>query len=71
MITVIRLARVLLILVLAFFTISFVIAIGTPETGPVEKAVLLALIAGCVFLAARVTTVATHTQERLKRHRTS
>jgi hypothetical protein len=62
-----RLARVLLILLLAVFTISFVIGVGTPETGAVKKVVLLALIAGCVFLAAQVSTLAIRTQERLKR----
>ena len=67
-ITVVRLARVLLILLLAFFTVSFVIGLGTPETGAVEKLVLLALIAGCFFLAAKVSTLATKAQARLQRH---
>jgi hypothetical protein len=67
-ITLVRLARVLLILFLAFFTVSFVIGLGTPETGTIEKVVLLALIAGCVFLAAKVSTLATKAQTRLQRH---
>ena len=64
----VRLARVLLILLLATFTISLLIGVGSPETGAVEKVVLLALIAGCVFLAAKVSTFAAKTQARLQRH---
>ena len=67
-ITLVRLARVLLVLFLALFTVSFVIGLGTPETGAIEKVVLLALIAGCVFLAAKVSTLATKAQARLQRH---
>ena len=64
----VRLARVLLILLLATFTISLLIGVGSPETGAVEKVVLLALIAGCVFLAAKASTLATRAQARLQRH---
>ena len=63
-----RLARVLLILVIAFFTVSFVIGLGTPNTGAIEKVVLLALIAGCVFLAAKVSTLAAKVETRLQHH---
>jgi membrane associated rhomboid family serine protease len=66
-ITLVRLARVLLILFIAFFTVSFVIGLGSRDTGAVEKVALLALIAGCVFLAAKVSTLATKTQSRLQR----
>lgn len=66
--TLVRLVRVLLILLLATFTISLVIGVGSPETGAVEKVVLLALIAGCVVIAAKVSTLATRAQERLQRH---
>ena len=68
MIRLVGLARVLILLLLAFFTISFVIGLGTSGTGVIEKAVLLALIAGCVFLAAKVSMLATRTQARLQRH---
>jgi hypothetical protein len=51
-ITVVRLARVLLVILLAFLTISFVMGVGTAGTGPVEKLVLLGLIGGCVYAAA-------------------
>jgi hypothetical protein len=64
----IRLVRVLLILVLAAFALSFIVGIGTQETGAVEKVVLLALIAGCVFAAAQVTKLASRLQARIPRH---
>ena len=65
MVTVIHVIRVLLILALAFMTLSFVIGIGRPETGVVEKVVLGGLIAGCIFLAVKVTTLASNLQHRL------
>ena len=68
MVALIRLARVLLILMLAAFAVSFVIGLATPDTGMVEKVVLVALFGGCVFLAARVTTVATRLSRRLQSH---
>jgi hypothetical protein len=67
-ITLVRLARVLVILLLATFTISLVVGVGSSETGAVEKVVLLALIAGCVVVAAKVSTLATKAQERLQHH---
>jgi len=66
-ITLVRLARVLLVLLLGFVTVSLVIGLGTPETGAIEKVVLLALTAGCVFLAAKVSTLATKARTRLQR----
>jgi len=66
-ITLVRLARVLLVLLLGFVTVSLVIGLGTPETGAIEKVVLLALTAGCVFLAAKVSTLATKAGTRLQR----
>jgi hypothetical protein len=64
----VRLARVLALLLLAVFTVSLVIGLGTSDTGVIEKVVLLALIAGCVFLAAKVSRFATRAQARLQRH---
>ncbi|CUR55771.1 hypothetical protein NOCA2300003 [metagenome] len=55
-------------MLLAFVTISLVIGLGSPGTGVVENAILLALLAGYVFLAAKVSTLATRTQTRLQRH---
>jgi|tagenome__1003787_1003787.scaffolds.fasta_scaffold20948182_4 hypothetical protein len=68
MITLVRLARVLCLLVLASLAVSLVISLGTSGTGAIEKVVLLVLIAGCVFLAAKASTLATRTQARLQRH---
>ena len=67
-ITVVRLARVLLILLLATFALSSVIGVGSSETGAVEKVALLALLVGCVGLAAKVSVLAGWAQERLQRH---
>jgi hypothetical protein len=58
----------LVILLLALSAISFVVGIGFQETGGVEKVVLLALVAGCVYAAARVTKLASILQEREARH---
>jgi hypothetical protein len=63
----VRAARVLLTLVLAALVVSLVIALARPDTGVVEKAVLAALIAGCVFLAARVSTWSTRARARFQR----
>jgi hypothetical protein len=68
LVNLVRLARVLLILVLALFTLSFVMGIGSPETGAIEKVVLVTLIAGCIFLATQVSRLASRLQERLLRH---
>jgi len=68
MITMVRLARILLILVLAALTVSFVVGLGRPEVGAIEKVALLALVAGCVVLAAKISTLASKAQERLQRH---
>lgn len=67
MIMLVHLARVLLIVVLALVAISSVIGIGGSATGAVEKLVLLALIAGCIFAAALVSTFATRMAARLQR----
>jgi hypothetical protein len=67
MLTVIRLARVLLTLVLAAITLSFIIGLARAETGPVEKVVLVALIVGCVVLAAKLATWSTRAQARFTR----
>lgn len=67
MVTVIRLTRVLLTLVLALVTISSIIGLATPDTGPVEKVVMVALIVGCFLLAARLATWSTRAQARVSR----
>ena len=66
MIRLVRLARVLVTLVLAVFVISFIAGVARPETGVIEKVVLVALIAGCIFLAAQVATWSASLQARLR-----
>jgi hypothetical protein len=66
MITVVRVARVALLLLLALFTIMLVIGLGSPDTGIVEKVALVALIIGCVALAARVSTWAEAVTELIR-----
>jgi hypothetical protein len=65
-IALVRVARVLLILVLACMTISFVMGIGTGSTGVLEKVVLLGLVGGCVYAAAKVTTLSEWAVRRLE-----
>jgi hypothetical protein len=67
MVTVVRVTQVLLMIALAFVAISFVIALGRPETGALEKLALVALIALCVFLAARLSTLSTRIQAHFSR----
>lgn len=67
-IAVVRATRVLLILMLAVLTISLVMALGTSHTGWIEKLVLLVLIGGCVYAAAKVTTMSEWLVDRLARH---
>jgi hypothetical protein len=64
----VRVARMALILVLAFLTISFVIGVGRPETGPVEKVVLFSMIGACVYAAAKVSTLTEWALRRLAHH---
>ena len=62
-----RLLWMAFVLVLALASLSFVIGIGTPSTGPVEKVALLGLIALCFCLAARSDAFVTRWQARLQR----
>jgi hypothetical protein len=66
MVNLVRVARVLFLLVLAYVTVVLVIAVGDGGTGLFEKAVLVALIVGCVFLAVRISSWATAAQHRLR-----
>ncbi len=65
MVTTIKVARVLFTLVLAVLTISFVVGLARPETGVLEKVALIALIALCVGLAAKVGSMADRAVERV------
>jgi hypothetical protein len=68
MVTLVRLARALLLLVLTFVVLSLVIGIGSGSTGVLEKVVLVLLIVGCVAVAAKISTVAGSIQTRVQRH---
>ena len=52
----------------AVLSVSLVMALGTSHTGWIEKVVLLLLIGGCVYAAAKVTTMSEWLVHRLLRH---
>jgi hypothetical protein len=64
MVVLIRVARVVLLLVLASVAVSLVIAIAGP-TGGVEKVGLAALIAVYVAMGVGITSAATHLKKRI------
>ena len=66
MTTVVRATRVLLILMLAMLAVSFVMGLGTSSTGWLEKVVLLLLIGGCIYAAAKVSTLSERVVARLR-----
>jgi glycine cleavage system regulatory protein len=66
--TVVRLARVLLLLALAGFVVVLVIALASSGTGAIEKLVLAVVIAGCVLLAAKLSSFTDRASALLQRH---
>ena len=66
MIGLIRLLRVLVILAIAALAVSLLVGVVSPHTGGVEKVVLMLLLGGCVFLAAKVTDLAAWLSERVE-----
>ena len=52
-----RALRIVLQAVLFFLLLGAVIAIGSQETGPLEKVVLALLIAGLVWVAVQVSHI--------------
>ena len=64
MVVLVRVARVVLLLVLAAVAVSLVIAMAGP-TGAVEKIVLASLFVLCVATGFGVTSGATHLQRRI------
>ena len=62
-----RLLRVLLVLLLATAILTLTIALLSAETGVAEKVVLVGMIGGCLYLAARVPTYLGRLQTRLHR----
>jgi hypothetical protein len=60
-----RLVRVLLLLLVASAVITLTVALVNVDTGYAEKIVLVGMIAGLVYLAARVPTYVERLQARL------
>jgi hypothetical protein len=52
-----RLLRIALQVVLFFLLLGVVVGIGTPNTGGLEKAVLVAVLIGLIWLAIRLRSV--------------
>jgi hypothetical protein len=52
-----RLVRVALLVVMTFLALGFVIGVGAPETGPVEKVAFGLMIVGVVLLATPVRRI--------------
>jgi hypothetical protein len=55
-----RLLRFALLVVLAFLALGMVVAIATPETGPIEKIALGVMLAGVFVVAAPVRRIGLH-----------
>jgi len=68
MVGLIRLVRVLLVLLLALFTLSGVIGIASPDTGALEKGVLAAMVVACFVAAAKLSTLASCLEGRVRHH---
>ena len=66
MLTMVRLARVTVLLTLVSVALSCISAIAGPTTGPWEKVTLTVLAVGLVWLAARVIDVADRVQAALR-----
>jgi hypothetical protein len=49
-----------LLVVLTFLVLGFIVAVARPETGAVEKVLLVAATAGLLFLAVPVRRIGTH-----------
>lgn len=47
--------------------ISLVMGIARPETGAMEKVVLVVLVGGCIYVARLITSWAAHVQEHMLR----
>ncbi len=66
MVTVIRLARVLVLLALAALTSWLVVGLVVLDTSAVEKTVLVVLTVAVIALAAKVSTVTLAAERRLR-----
>jgi hypothetical protein len=54
-----RLLRLAILVAMTFVVLSLVIAIGTPETGPIEKVILGAAAIGIIVASAPVRRIGT------------
>jgi hypothetical protein len=63
--TTMRLLRILLLVFVATAVLSLTIALASAETGIAEKVVLVGLLAGCVYIAARVPRLVGRLEARL------
>ena len=52
-----RVVRTVLLVVMTFLTIGLVVALGRPETGPIEKAVLAVFAIGVIVASAPVRRI--------------
>ena len=52
-----RIVRTVLLVVMTFLTIALVVALGRPETGPIEKAVLAVFVIGVIVASAPVRRI--------------
>jgi hypothetical protein len=57
---VLRLVRFALLVVLTFLVLGLIVAVARPETGEVEKVLLVAATAGLLFLAVPVRRIGAH-----------
>jgi hypothetical protein len=56
------------VLLLALFTLSGVIGIASPDTGALEKVVLAAMVVACFVAAAKLSTLASTLEGRVRHH---
>lgn len=61
----VRVVQVVLLLILAGFGVSLVIALFRPETGVLEKVALVGLLAACLALGGATRSVAARWQSRV------
>jgi hypothetical protein len=64
MVALIRVAKAVLLLILALVAISLMISIGQPGTGVMEKVVLVGLITACFGVGVAAQSVAARLQRR-------
>jgi hypothetical protein len=68
MVWLIRVARVLALLLLTLFALSFLKAMAGPETGLVGKTALLMMVIGCVVAAVKIHSLAVFSERCFQHH---